>query len=130
MSEPNDFAELLPAVQAVLVRYRKERRLSELARSIGFSKNRLTEIMYGKRKLTPYYLIKLIEAGAMTVGQLFNGTDIRELSHEKRIMARRLLIDAAVIDILDEEMQLLLKEAVDQKRIEDLKTILKTVLKK
>ncbi|MDD2671148.1 MAG: hypothetical protein PHW43_01960 [Syntrophales bacterium] len=130
LSENADFMELLPIVQSALLRYRRERRLSELARNIGFSKNRLTELMHGKRKLTPYYLLKLIEAGVMTTDQLLGRSDGEDLPPSKRILARRLLIDPAILAVLDEEVQDLLKETAEQNRIDDLKTILKTLLKK
>jgi transcriptional regulator with XRE-family HTH domain len=130
LGENADFIELLPVVQSALLRYRRERRLSELARNIGFSKNRLTELMHGKRKLTPYYLLKLIEAGVMTPAQLFGEPETEDLPPSKRILARRLLIDPVILDVLDEEIQLLLKETAEQNRVDDLKTILKTILKK
>ena len=104
--------------------------MSELARGLGFSKNRLTEIMYGKRKLTAYYLAKLIEANVMNVDKQFGDTLLDKLPEGKRILAKRLFIDPRVVDVLDREMQILLKQAIEQNRLDDLRTILKTVLKK
>lgn len=129
MEYRHDFSELLPEVQSALRKLKKERRLSELARSIGFSKNRLTEIMYGKRKLTLHYILKLIESGAISVEEVF-GKSVENLGPETRILAKRILLDSQIVDILDIEMQELLKEAVSQNRLEDVKTILKTILKK
>ncbi len=130
MGEEVDFPEFLPAVQSVLSEYKRRRRLSELARGLGFSKNRLTEIMYGKRKLTAYYLAKLIEANVMNVDKQFGDTLLDKLPEGKRILAKRLFIDPRVVDVLDREMQILLKQAIEQNRLDDLRTILKTVLKK
>lgn len=129
MEYRHDFSELLPEVQSALRKLKKERRLSELARNIGFSKNRLTEIMYGKRKLTLHYILKLIESGAISVEEVF-GKSVENLGPETRILAKRILLDSQIVDILDIEMQELLKEAVSQNRLEDVKTILKTILKK
>ncbi len=126
----SDFPELLPKVQSVLLRYKRERRLSELARNLGFSKNRLSEILCGKRKLTLYYIVKFMEADVIPTEQLFAGIRIEKLPKDRRILARKLLLDPGVVEILDQEMQSLMKKAVEQKRIEDLRTILKTVLKK
>jgi len=124
-----DFSELLPEVQAALRKFKKERRLSELARNIGFSKNRLTEIMHGRRKLTLHYIIKLMEAGVLSIDQMF-GESIENLGPESRLLAKRILIDSQIVDILDKEMQELLKEAIAQNRLEDCKTILRAILKK
>lgn len=129
MEYRHDFSELLPEVQSALRKLKKERRLSELARNIGFSKNRLTEIMYGKRKLTLHYILKLIESGAISVEEVF-GKSVENLGPETRILTKRILLDSQIVDILDIEMQELLKEAVSQNRLEDVKTILKTILKK
>jgi transcriptional regulator with XRE-family HTH domain len=129
MEYSHDFSELLPEVQAALRKFKKERRLSELARNIGFSKNRLTEIMHGRRKLTLHYIIKLMESGVLSIDQMF-GKSVDSLSPENRILAKRILIDSQIVDILDKEMQELLKEAVAQNRIEDCKTILRAILKK
>jgi len=129
MEYGHDFPELLPEVQAALRKLKKERRLSELARNIGFSKNRLTEIMHGRRKLTLHYIIKLMESGVLSVDRMF-GKPFESLGPESRILAKRVLIDAQIIDILDKEMQELLKEAIAQNRVEDFKTILKAILKK
>jgi hypothetical protein len=52
------------------------------------------------------------------------------LSPESRILAKRTLLDPQIVDILDDEMQSLLKEAISQNRIEDFKTVLKSLLKK
>ncbi len=129
MEYSHDFSELLPEVQAALRKLKKERRLSELARNIGFSKNRLTEIMHGRRKLTLHYIIKLMESGVLSIDQMF-GESVESLGPENRILAKRILIDSQIVDILDKEMQELLKEAAAQNRIEDCKTILKAILKK
>lgn len=129
MEYSHDFSELLPEVQAALRKFKKERRLSELARNIGFSKNRLTEIMHGRRKLTIHYIIKLMESGVLSVDQMF-GKSVESMSPASRVLAKRILIDPQILDILDKEMQALLKEAIAQNRIEDCKTILKTILKK
>ena len=129
MEYGHDFSELLPDVQAALRRFKKERRLSELARNIGFSKNRLTEIMHGRRKLTLHYVIKLMESGVLSVEKM-SGKSVESLSPGSRALAKRILIDSQILDILDKEMQELLKEAVAQNRLEDCKTILKAILKK
>jgi transcriptional regulator with XRE-family HTH domain len=129
MEYNHDFSELLPEVQAALRKFKEERRLSELARNIGFSKNRLTEIMHGRRKLTLYYIIKLMESGVLSIDQMF-GDSVENLKPGSRALAKRILIDSQIVDILDKEMQELLKEAAAQNRLEDFKTILKTILKK
>lgn len=129
MEYSHDFSELLPEVQAALRKIKQERRLSELARNIGFSKNRLTEIMHGRRKLTLHYIIKLMEAGVLSIDQRL-GESVESLGPETRILAKRILIDSQIVDILDKEMQELLKEAAAQNRLEDCKTILKAILKK
>jgi transcriptional regulator with XRE-family HTH domain len=129
MEYSHDFSELLPEIQAALRKFKKERRLSELARNIGFSKNRLTEIMHGRRKLTLHYIIKLMDSGVLSIDQMF-GKSVESLNPENRILAKRILIDSQIVDILDKEMQELLKEAVAQNRLEDCKTILRAILKK
>jgi len=45
-------------------------------------------------------------------------------------MAKRILLDPQIVDILGNEMQSLLKEAISQNRIEDFKTVLKSLLNK
>jgi len=45
-------------------------------------------------------------------------------------MAKRILPDPQIVDILDNEMRSLLKEAISQNRIEDFKTVLKALLNK
>lgn len=128
MTEANDFPELMPTIQTILSEYKQKRRLSQLARELGFSKNRLSEILYGKRKLTLYYLMKFLEAKTMTLSQLFGNIKIDNLPENRRIMAKRLLLDAQIVDVLDQELQSLLKDAIERNRIEDFRTILKSAL--
>jgi transcriptional regulator with XRE-family HTH domain len=128
VKEANDFPELMPAVQSILAEYKSKRLLSRLARELGFSKNRLSEILCGKRKLTLYYVLKFIEAKAVTVDQLFENLKINDLPEHKRIMAKRFLLDPRVVDVLDSELQELIKDAITRDRIDDFRTSLKSVL--
>jgi transcriptional regulator with XRE-family HTH domain len=128
--DTTDFPELVPIIQSVLSQYKRERRLSELARDLGFSKNRLSEILCGKRKLTLYYILKFIDAEIITIDRVFRDVNLDDLPGNKRILAKRLLLDQQIVESLDIEMQGLLKKAINQKRMTDVRTILKTILKK
>jgi transcriptional regulator with XRE-family HTH domain len=128
--DTTDFPELVPIIQSVLSQYKRERRLSELARDLGFSKNRLSEILCGKRKLTLYYILKFIDAEIITIDRVFRDVNLDDLPGNKRILAKRLLLDQQIVESLDIEMQGLLKKAINQKRLTDVRTILKTILKK
>jgi transcriptional regulator with XRE-family HTH domain len=128
--DTTDFPELVPIIQSVLSQYKRERRLSELARDLGFSKNRLSEILCGKRKLTLYYILKFIGAEIITIDRVFRDINLDDLPGNKRILAKRLLLDQQIVESLDIEMQGLLKKAINQKRMTDVRTILKTILKK
>jgi transcriptional regulator with XRE-family HTH domain len=128
--DTTDFPELVPIIQSVLSQYKRERRLSELARDLGFSKNRLSEILCGKRKLTLYYILKFIGAEIITIDRVFRDINLDDLPGNKRILAKRLLLDQQIVESLDIEMQGLLKKAINQKRLTDVRTILKTILKK
>lgn len=108
--------------------YKRKRRLSRLARELGFSKNRLSEILYGKRKLTLYYILKFLEAKIMTANRLFGSLQIKDLPDHRRIMAKRFLLDPQVVDALDGELQALIRDAVDSGRVEDCKAVLKSFL--
>ena len=78
--------EFGPNIRKVLMDYREKRMLAKVARDIKIQPGRLTEMITQdengewKRKITPYYVVKLIDGGYMTVEQILLGRKLGELA--------------------------------------------------
>lgn len=81
-----------------LERYREERQLAFVARSIRVHPNRLSEILKGKRELTEYYLGRLLTGGFVTIEQLLGGKKLEDLSPEERRFIERFMLKDATMD--------------------------------
>jgi len=91
-------AEFGPIVREILRGYRKERKLAFISNKVGVHPARLTEMITKngngqyKRRITPYYLAKFINAGFMTVAQLLDGRHLEEIPERARLFFERMSI--------------------------------------
>ncbi|MGD8388785.1 MAG: hypothetical protein PVG49_16685 [Desulfobacteraceae bacterium] len=117
--------EFAPYVRQKLESYRDQRKLSSLARALGFHVARLTEMITRdekgvyRRKVTPYYLAKFIEGGIVTVEELLQGHNPDDLDERVRIFFERMALSRKTIRLVAEAQQ----RGIDVDRL--METILK-----
>jgi hypothetical protein len=85
--ERDDSLELFgPVIREILINYREQRMLAKIARDIGIQPVRLTEMITKnakgewKRKLTAYYVVRLVDGGYITVEQLLQGKRLEDFN--------------------------------------------------
>ena len=72
----NALEEFAPRIREIIVEHRNERQLSAIAKRLSINPARLTEMITKddrgnyRRKITPYYLGRLIDGGMMSVRQI------------------------------------------------------------
>ncbi len=95
---------IAPMVLSVLDKYRKDRKLSQIAKDINVDVARLSEIVNGKIPLTMYYLLKLTEKGYVDVTEhITHGKDISEFSKEERRILWKLALNEELSDFMMED---------------------------
>ena len=98
--------EFEPTVREILMDYREKRMLATIARDIGIQPVRLTEMITQdedgewKRKITPYYIAKLVDGGYMTVEQILQDTKLEDLSDGQKPFFQRLLISKETLSLI------------------------------
>ena len=100
-----------PRVREILEGFRDRRRLSAIARNLGFNVARLTEMITRdesgafRRKVTPYYLAKFIEGGVMTVEEILDGRALDDLDEQSRLFFERMVLSRRTIRLVAEAQQ-------------------------
>jgi len=118
------FEEFSPKIRGILMGYREKRKLSAIARQLGFHQSRLTEMITKnergeyKKRITPYYLAKFIDSGIIDARQLLAGRDIDDLPDRARIFFKRMILPPKTLELVIEA----------QRRGIDLDRILKEML--
>ena len=103
--------EFAPRVRELLEGFRDRRRLSAIARDLGFNVSRLTEMITRdengdyRRKVTPYYLIKLIEGGVMSVEEILEGRPLETLQERVRTFFERMVLSRRTIRLVYQAQQ-------------------------
>ena len=109
--------ELIP----ILKEYADKRQLADLAHKLNIKhKSRLTELKNRKRKLTFFWLNLFFEGGIMGINNITKGRKLSELSEIERKTVLRLAPDDETLTLIHE---------IEERGL-DVKTILKTILKK
>ncbi|MGD2126281.1 MAG: hypothetical protein PVG99_09390 [Desulfobacteraceae bacterium] len=100
------FEEFAPQVREVLRRYREKRKLSSIARQLGFHPSRLTEMITKnnnadyKRKITPYYLGKFLDSGIMDPKEILGHRRLEDLPDRVRIFFERLSLSRKTLHLV------------------------------
>ncbi|MBW2610075.1 MAG: hypothetical protein JRC68_07000 [Deltaproteobacteria bacterium] len=100
--------EFAPKVREILRGYRKKRRLSAIATSLGFHAARLAEMINKdgngsyKRRISPYYLAKFIEGGIMTVEEILDGRRLEDIPERPRMFFARMILSRKTINLVVE----------------------------
>ena len=100
--------EFAPRARELLLEYKKKRKLSHIARQLGFHPSRLTEMITKdgngdyKRRVTPYYLAKLIDGGFIDVYQLLQGRSLEDLPERHRIFFERMILSKRTVQLVIE----------------------------
>jgi len=90
--------EFAPRVREILMAYRDKRQFTSIAQRIGIHSTRLTEMISPnsdgtyKRKVTPYYLAKFLDAGIMDVSDILQGRTLDDLSDRQRMFFERMIL--------------------------------------
>ena len=111
-SQDEDQADVLeefaPRVREILMAYRRKRQFSRIAERMGFHSTRLTEMISAngdgtyKRKITPYYLAKFLDAGIMDVSDILQGRSLDELSDRQRMFFERMILPKKTLQLVIE----------------------------
>jgi len=111
-SQDEDQADVLegfaPRVRELIMAYRDKRQLTSIAERMGFHGTRLTEMISAngdgnyKRKITPYYLAKFLDAGIMDVSDILQGRTLDDLSERQRIFFERMILPRKTLQLVIE----------------------------
>ena len=111
-SQDEDQADVLeefaPRVRELLMAYRDKRQLSSIAERIGIHASRLTEMISAngdgtyKRKITPYYLAKFLDADIMDVSDILQGRSLDDLSDRVRLFFERMVLPRKTLQLVIE----------------------------
>ena len=118
------FEEFAPQVRKILTEYKAKRKLSSIARRLGFHPARLTEMITKdgdgtyKRSITPYYLAKFLDGGVMDVWQVLGERQLEDLYERARLFFERMILSRKTIQLVAEA----------QRRGIDVDSILKEML--
>ena len=88
--------------------YRDKRKLTSIAERIGIHATRLTEMISTngdgtyKRKITPYYLAKFLDAGIMDVPDILEGRSLDDLSDRQRMFFERMILPRKTLKLVIE----------------------------
>ncbi len=102
------YEQFTPKVRKILREYRKHRKLSAIANSIGINPVRLAEMINKdrrgqyKRKVTPYYLSKFFDGRVMTVEQVLDGRSLEDLPNRVQLFFERHILPRKTIRLVIE----------------------------
>ena len=102
------YEQFTPKVRQILREYRKKRKLSAIANSIGINPVRLAEMINKdrrgqyKRKVTPYYLSKFFDGRVMTVEQVLDGRSLEDLPNRVQLFFERHILPRKTIRLVIE----------------------------
>jgi hypothetical protein len=88
--------------------YRDKRQFTSIAQRIGIHSARLTEMISQnsdgiyKRKVTPYYLAKFLDAGIMDVSDILQGRTLDDLSDRARLFFERMILPRKTLQLVIE----------------------------
>ena len=112
LSHKEDQADVLeefaPRVRELIMAYRDKRQLSRIAERIGIHGTRLTEMISAntdgtyRRKITPYYLAKFLDAGIMDVSDILHGRTLDDLSERQRLFFERMILPRKTLQLVIE----------------------------
>ena len=100
--------EFAPRIRKIIARYRNERKLSSIAKRLGITPARLTEIITRddtgnfRRNITPYYLGKLLDGGIVTVRQILGDRQLGDLPDRLRLYFERFMLPRKTIQLVVE----------------------------
>jgi hypothetical protein len=118
----NVYEEFTPRVIKILRKYRKERKLSNIAFRLGINPARLAEMINKdkngqyKRRITPYYLSKFFDGGVMTVEQVLDERCLEDLPNRAQIFFERHILPRKTIRLIVEAK----KRGIDIDRVLEL----------
>jgi len=105
IDKPESMDEFGDEVRRVLMEFREKRMLAKIARDIKIQPGRLTEMITRddngewKRKITPYYITKLVDGGYMTVEQILRGRKLEELPEGHKTFFQRTMISKKTLEL-------------------------------
>ena len=93
--------------------YREQRMLAKIARDIGIQPVRLTEMITKdkqgdwKRKITAYYVVRLVDAGYISVDQLLQGKKLEDFNISDGLLRffHRLIIPKRTLALIVKGME-------------------------
>jgi len=116
--------EFAPRVREILMAYRRKRQFRKISERMGFHSSRLTEMITTnsdgnyKRKISPYYLAKFLDAGIMDVSDILQGRSLDDLSDRARLFFERMILPRKTLQLVIET----------KRRGIDLESILEAIL--
>ena len=100
--------EFAPRIREIIARYRNERQLTSIAKRLGITPARLTEMITKddngnyRRNITPYYLGRLLDGGVMTVRQILGDRRLKDLPDRLRLYFERFMLPRKTIQLVVE----------------------------
>jgi len=100
--------EFAPKIRVILRGFKKERRLSSIAKKLEIHPARLTEMITKngngeyKRRVTPYYLARFFDGGIMTVEQILDGRRLEDVPERTRLFFQRMILSRETIQLVVE----------------------------
>ena len=102
-----------PVIRDILMGYREQRMLAKIARDIDIQPVRLTEMITKddkgdwKRKITAYYVVRLVDAGYITVEQLLQGKKLEDYNMSEGLVRffHRLIIPKETLALIVKSME-------------------------
>ena len=100
--------EFAPKIREILRGYREKRQLSSIAKKLGFHQSRLTEMITKnengeyKKRITPYYLARVVDSGIMDARQILAGRNIDDLPDRARIFFKRMILSPKTLELVIE----------------------------
>ena len=102
----NALEEFAPRIREIIGEYRNERKLTSIAKRLGITSPRLTEMITKddtgnyRRNITPYYLGKFIDGGVMTVRQILGDRRLEDLPDRSRLFFERFMLPRKTIQLV------------------------------
>jgi hypothetical protein len=97
-NESDLFDSVTLNVQRVLMRYRDQNRLSEIANKMGIHAPRLSELLTGKRKLSYYYLEMFFSKGVMSMDEVLRDVDTSKMPKKDQIIIHKLKMSDDIVE--------------------------------
>ena len=102
----NALEEFAPRIREIIGGYRDKRQLTSIAKRLGITSPRLTEMITKddtgnyRRSITPYYLGKLLDGGVMTVRQVLGDRRLEDLPDRSRLFFERFMLPRKTIQLV------------------------------